>query len=38
MRILQRAGLKPQDIKTLPQYNDLLTTCVATPWHCRSSC
>ena len=24
VRILQRAGLKPQDIKALPQYNDLL--------------
>ena len=23
--VLQRAGLKPQDIKALPQYNDLLT-------------
>ena len=25
VRILQRAGLKPRDIKALPQYNDLLT-------------
>jgi hypothetical protein len=25
VRILQRAGLQPQDIKALPQYNDLLT-------------